>query len=162
MINNIKEDRLKQRDDRYNTYHRELGQLPSLDADMIGFSGVNPIFILETKHFLAEGNSLDLKDFQHDRLSNVGNILNIPYFVVYYVPDSESDIPYDSADYWEFNVFPRNKIALNYLPRSGKHLSSYEYCEFLYKIKGIKNKPKDSLSKYKTKNMLWGKVKIDW
>lgn len=159
----IKPDRLKQRDDRYNTFHRHLGHLPSSDLDMIIYNGINPICILETKHFNAGGENLDLNSFQMQQQARVAELLFVPYLVVYYVPDATMPEvkPDDYGDFWEFRVFPRNGFALELLPREGKHLSAFEYCELLYKIKGTVAKPSPNLSKMKS-DIMWSAVKTDW
>ena len=122
----------KFRDLRPNLRHREYGDLPCLDLDLLAFTeydhgkAVGLTALVEHKHAnWTSPGSLDHPSMLALKALADGDHPPLPLVIARYHPDE-----------WLYDVFPVNEAAREHFPRRITRISEREWCTFLHSLRG--------------------------
>lgn len=120
------------RDLRPNLRHREYGDIPCLDLDLLAFAeydhgkaiGLTALIEFKHWHWTAPRN-LDHPSILALKSLADGHNPPLPLVIAQYHPEE-----------WLYDVFPVNEAARAHFPRRITRISEREWCTFLHALRG--------------------------
>ena len=128
--NGVKQEKYGWRDESISRRHRLYGRactMVDLDFIVIEYHLKEVVALIEYKHENGEVN-FNVNDSNYQALISLGDRSGLPFFVVFYNPDS-----------WTYKIHPMTKNAFKWIGEPSS-FEERDYVRFLYKIRYIKIK----------------------